>query len=73
MAETGLWDAKVPTRNRFTTRSITWDSDFPSDKITDQLFFKTSGEVGFYRWDGLQWVSQLFDEDAATSNILVFG
>lgn len=70
MAETELWDGKVPTRNRFTSRTITWDTDFPSDKIVDQLFFNTT-DKSFYRWNGTHWVSELFHEDTAIEHILL--
>ena len=52
------------------SRTITWDSSFPTgNKIVDQCFFNTN-EKGFYRWNGSDWVSELFEEEQAINHTL---
>ena len=68
MAETGLWDTKVPTRNRFMSRTFTWDSSFPINAIENQFFFHT--DKGIYKYNNGSWISVMLEEQEAISQIV---
>lgn len=69
MAETELWDAKVPTRERFTTRTLTWDSSFPATGVVGQKFIHTVLK-GMYEYDGTNWNSVILSEEENIGLIL---
>ena len=69
MAETALWDGKVPTRQTFMTRTFSWASTPGTVHLTDQAFIDTTLK-GIYKWNGSIMQSVILSEEEAIAEIL---